>query len=234
MYLSGSFDQKLHGSPGWAAKKSKWSKIPRMQAVCGEKSWKYLGLHHGLWGLLPCRSCLQRIKKNGVSYSVIGHGGTKGMLEMWRIDQMEQIRWMAAFIMLGVNSIRDLRTKTIFIRFTVLSAVTGIGFCLFDPGYPVTACLTGMLPGLATCFLAFMTKETIGYGDGIVMIAMGTLIGAGNCLAAAMTAVVLSGVTAFFLLLSRRAKKQDQIAFVPFLFLGVLMVKGALCTGKAA
>ena len=147
---------------------------------------------------------------------------------------MEQIRWAVVFVMLGINSIRDLRTKTIFIRLTVLSAVTGIVLCLFDPAYPLTACLAGVLSGLVVCFLAFVTKENIGYGDGLVMIAVGALTGENYGLAIAMTAVVLSGVAAFFLLLSRRAKKQDQIAFVPFLFLGAVIVKGALCIGRGA
>lgn len=138
---------------------------------------------------------------------------------------MEHIRWITAFLFLGVDSIRDIRTKTIFTRITILAAIAGIIYCLMDSSYPVMECVGGILLGVAVCFLAFMTREAIGYGDGLVMLGLGALIGGKNCFASSMAALIMSGMFAGFLLLFRRAKKQDQIAFVPFLFLGTVTVK---------
>ena len=141
---------------------------------------------------------------------------------------MEHIRWLTAFLFLGVDSIRDIRTKTISIRITILSAIVGIMYYLLDTSYPIVECMEGFVLGVAVCFLAFVTREAIGYGDGLVMIALGILVGGKNCLASGMAALMMSGIFAVFLLLSGRAKKQDQIAFVPFLFMGAVFVRGIL------
>ena len=62
-----------------------------------------------------------------------------------------------------------------------------------------------------------MTKEVIGYGDGVIFVVMGTYMSASKLISIGMLAFGLAGIVALILLVVFHKKGKDQIPFIPFL-----------------
>ncbi len=83
--------------------------------------------------------------------------------------------------------------------------------------------LSGLLPGLFVLLLAYLTKESIGSGDGILLCAFGLFAGFAETIAVFGMALFLSAVTAMALLVLKRAGRKTELPFVPFLCGGYMI-----------
>lgn len=138
---------------------------------------------------------------------------------------MEQIRWGIAIAVTGLNSIRDIRCRRIYTWLTIGAALAGF-FCMcMERKVLSTDFLTGILIGTTALFLAWITREAIGYGDGVVLIALGILLGGSWCFTVVLTAVVASGLWALGLIVLFRKNRKYEIPFVPFLLGGLIWVR---------
>ncbi len=80
--------------------------------------------------------------------------------------------------------------------------------------------IMGAIPGAMLLVLYFITNKKVGLGDGILLITLGLLLGFGNILVIFCIGIFLQSLLACFLLVTKKADKQTQIPFVPFLMLG--------------
>jgi leader peptidase (prepilin peptidase)/N-methyltransferase len=80
--------------------------------------------------------------------------------------------------------------------------------------------LLQFLPGMFVLLFARLSGESIGYGDGWVLLALGCFLGLEELVSLCMIAVSCAGMVALFLLVVLRRGRQTQIPFVPFLLLG--------------
>lgn len=92
----------------------------------------------------------------------------------------------------------------------------------------VTSAIIGIIPGAVVLFLAFASKEQIGWGDGWVILFMGIFVGAKKVCGAVFAAFVLLTLVIIILLLARRVKRKSTIPFIPFLLVGQFVV---ICIG---
>lgn len=81
----------------------------------------------------------------------------------------------------------------------------------------------GLLPGIILLLIGKVTKEAVGYGDGITMLVCGLFLGFTGSLGLLFTALLLSAFYSLVLLVIWKEKKNYTIPFLPFL-LGAYMV----------
>ena len=112
----------------------------------------------------------------------------------------------------------DLKYKEIPLWLAVFGGVAGLVFCVFErraPGELLLACL----PGVIALVFSKLTREVMGYGDGIVFLVMGIYVSLERLLAIGMLAFTIAGVVALILLVVFRKKGEYRIPFLPFLAL---------------
>ena len=132
----------------------------------------------------------------------------------------KQLEWMRMCILtagLLALSIEDVKKRELHSLPILLTAVGGLVLALLAGTWRQGSFWAGFLPGAVVLGLAWMTKEGIGYGDGLVIISMGCFYPAYALAAVVFTAFTAAGVAALVLLLFLRKNKKTQLPFVPFL-----------------
>lgn len=84
--------------------------------------------------------------------------------------------------------------------------------------------LLGLLPGALSLLLSFVTREQIGYGDGLMLLILGGCVGPERTLVIWILGLVTSFVVSVVLLTMRKAVKSTRLPFVPCLLLGYILV----------
>lgn len=77
--------------------------------------------------------------------------------------------------------------------------------------------LSACFPGALMLGFSWLTKEVIGYGDGIVLMVMGIYLTISQLLSIGMMAFCVAGVVALLLLVLFKKNGSYRIPFVPFL-----------------
>ena len=136
---------------------------------------------------------------------------------------MEQL---CILIFLGINSWKDLRTREVSL----------LTICVFGAVGVVRACFIGGIDmewvgnvslGSAVIILSICSKGAVGIGDGLLLLALGTVLSFRQLLAAFLTGLLCSSFWGILLLLLPRGKKTVELPFVPFLLVGY--IGGLIC-----
>lgn len=90
----------------------------------------------------------------------------------------------------------------------------------------------GALVGAAFIFMSKVTKEGIGYGDSLGILALGMYLGLWNLLEVLCGAFFLLAFCGAVLLTRRRMSRKCALPFYPFLTIGYVlwMIGGAVCS----
>lgn len=90
--------------------------------------------------------------------------------------------------------------------------------------------LMGLMAGIVFCFISYLTKESIGYGDSLLLCVMGLYTGIWRLLEILMISWVLLAVAALGLLLIKNYSKKAALPYIPFLLVAyvcqLLMERG--------
>lgn len=125
-------------------------------------------------------------------------------------------------VFLGAGSAYDMKNKELPGRFLLISAVVSVLFCIFLPERPLAESFCGVLPGVFLLLTGALTKEAVGYGDGIGMMTVGILNGWKKTVLILTGAFFLSALYGGIQLLRRKMKGKDTMPFYPFLFVSAL------------
>ncbi len=131
----------------------------------------------------------------------------------------------AEIIVLGsllVLSAMDLRRKQIPLMPVLLLGVAAVIFRLCS-GVAWIEVVAGTIPGLILIVLAFCTRESIGYGDGAVLCALGLFCGSKKSIAVLGMALVLASILAIMLLVMKKVGRKTELPFLPCLCSGYLL-----------
>ena len=127
-------------------------------------------------------------------------------------------------IWLGLQSYLDFKYKEIPVWLSIVGAVFGIIFCLLEKRQ-VLPVLLSLLPGICALLFSWITKEIMGYGDGVVLFVLGIYMPLKQLLSTGMLAFGLAGLVALVLLVVFRKNGRYRIPFVPFLGIAFIMEK---------
>ncbi len=83
--------------------------------------------------------------------------------------------------------------------------------------------IAGATVGILFLGVSKITKEALGYGDGIVIFIMGIYLGFWNLATVLMIAFFAASILSLFLLISKKSGRKMTMPFVPFLCIGYAM-----------
>ena len=139
-------------------------------------------------------------------------------------------------ILLGVNTMTDLRKRRVSLLSLGIFSALGIVVLLFlikvqDPfasGEQIRSMALGALAGVFLLLLSLASDGAIGRGDALVAIVMGFYLGLWRLLVLLMGSFLTCGFFGMILLLQKRAERKSRLPFVPFLlvsYLGLIIME---------
>lgn len=129
-------------------------------------------------------------------------------------------------ILLGVFAVtayHDWKEKTICLYAPLITGVFGILLHILNQEHTIGDILGGIAVGATVLLIGWISGECIGFGDGIMLIVSGIYLGFWANLSLFLTALLISGIAALFLLVTKKKGKNDRIPFLPFLFAAYLL-----------
>lgn len=125
-------------------------------------------------------------------------------------------------IILLIQSAWDLYEKKIPTVVSILGALGGFILSLLD-GRGYKEMLLACTPGVILFLCGKFTNEAVGYGDAILLTAMGMTYSMGEISVICVTALGFASVIALILFVFYHKKGSYSIPFVPFLGVGWIM-----------
>lgn len=127
-----------------------------------------------------------------------------------------------AGIFLSVCTFQDIKTGKIAGNLILLFGVLGI---LIDFLFhiPWQECAKGMFPGMIILLFGKLSKEQIGYGDGLVMCVLGFFLSGRKNINLLLTALFLCAICAVILFVTGKLKRRMTVPFLPFLTAGFVI-----------
>lgn len=128
----------------------------------------------------------------------------------------------AAFI--AICCIFDIRKKEIPIFIIVAFGILSLIAVAIAQKPELYSVLYSLIPGAAMLGLSLCTKESIGYGDGFVVLVLGVLLGFVECVFVVLAGLFLSAVVGLVLLVFKKVRGKSRMPFMPFLAAGLGVV----------
>ena len=134
--------------------------------------------------------------------------------------------WMIAIVCLSLLSIADIKEKAVPCIFLAVFGMIAFIYAVRSGEKEWIHILYSLIPGVFLLMVGMCTKESIGYGDGWVVMALGLLIGADACFVTVCTGLSVSAFFSLILLVLHKVNGKSRLPFLPFLTigLGVLMI----------
>lgn len=134
------------------------------------------------------------------------------------MDSNQLVRVLAGIFLL-VQAIMDKREMKVSVILSVVAGTLGIVIRIIC-SESITGILLSVLVGVLFISLSFVTRQGIGLGDGIVLSAVGLLLGLRECLIISMSGCVYACIYAIVLLVIKKKEYKFSFAFIPFITLG--------------
>ena len=139
---------------------------------------------------------------------------------------MYKIVHICLIIILGVICVFDIKRKKIPVYMLIILAAAGIISNFTVGEFDIEKRIIAMLPGMILLIVSMITKQQIGYGDGMIILIMGLYIDIDDILSIVLSSFLLSSIAAIILMTIFKKKKNFEMAFSPFLLIGYGLVKG--------
>ena len=118
----------------------------------------------------------------------------------------------------------DLKREIIYVPLIVCMGIIGVICHIFLQENTIWNLMSGMLVGVILLLGGIWSGEKIGYGDGVIFIMTGIFLGFWGNMILLVIASILAGVTCTGLLLTHKKCKEEQIVFVPFIFISYVIL----------
>lgn len=128
------------------------------------------------------------------------------------------------FILLCICSVFDIRKREIPLIILIAGILAGLGATLWQIRVGTASAIEigeSLLPGIFLLLLSFCTGEKVGYGDGLLLIISGLLLGFIRCFVILCISLMVSSAFALLLLVFRKADRNSRLPMVPFLAIGM-------------
>lgn len=133
--------------------------------------------------------------------------------------KVEEVILLGSLIVL---SCMDLRTRKIpWIPVVILGMVVFV-YRIWS-GISLAEVAAGVIPGGVLLLVSAVTEESIGYGDGLVLLVLGLFCGVAETVAVLGMALLLASVLSMVLLALKRAGRKTKLPFLPCLCSGYLL-----------
>lgn len=133
------------------------------------------------------------------------------------------------FIFLAIGTVWDIKKRTVPEKYLLVWGIVSLFYLcvislIYENNELFIRAFWGVFPGIICLFLAYVSREQIGYGDGWVLVLAGALLGLERILAIALVALSLVTCLSVVLLAMRKAGRKTVIPFLPFLLLANIII----------
>ena len=129
-------------------------------------------------------------------------------------------------VLLFTAGIIDIRKQMVSRRLLSILFLVCLATVPFMTERNILNTIGGLTIGLCVIGISITSKEQIGKGDGIVITAIGLVLGARRCLIVVCIASLLMSLVAISILLFRRGNRQTRLTFLPAVFAGYVFCAG--------
>ncbi len=112
----------------------------------------------------------------------------------------------------------DLQTMELPLSFNLAVMALGIGYCIVE-SRPLEEIFPALVPGIICLILGRITRQAVGYGDGMVLLGLAMFLEWKEILELCTVAFCISALWALAGLITGRLRIKDKLPFIPFLFL---------------
>ncbi len=123
---------------------------------------------------------------------------------------------------LVVFSILDLRAGKIPVLLIGAFGIFALGYQIWNH-MSFGELAAGVIPGIVFLLLAWVTRESIGYGDGLVLLVTGVFCGIVKTIGVIGMSLVFASLLSMILLVLKRAERKTELPFLPCLCSGYLV-----------
>ncbi len=124
-------------------------------------------------------------------------------------------------ILMSIAVFFDYKYKEIPLWIIATSGVISISEAIFK--MTIYEALFAMIPGMIMLIVSWLSKQSMGYGDGLLALSIGLAFGVNKMALGISVAFFVSGLVSLALLVIKKAKRNDTLPFVPFLFIGMVV-----------
>lgn len=143
---------------------------------------------------------------------------------MFKVQVGSSVIKILLILFIGICAVFDIRKKEIPVILILIGIVFSSGINIwqvYDKSISLADVGTALIIGVFLILVSFCTKEKIGYGDGLILIVSGLMLGFYQCFLGLCISLVFSSVCALFLLIAHKMDKNGELPFIPFLFVGM-------------
>lgn len=138
-------------------------------------------------------------------------------------------------MLIGINfylyygALQDIKERKLLTSYLKIGGSLGIIFNLASilvGTFSLKERILALLPGIFFLIFAKVTREKIGFGDGIILLILGNFFNTDQIWYVLQGALVLLMIFSILLLCTKRASGNCQIPFLPFLWLSQTILWG--------
>lgn len=130
-------------------------------------------------------------------------------------------------VLLFMAGAMDLKSKTIsreMIFVLMIVCFAGAFIKVFiNKEFGIWDIIGGVLIGFCAIGLSMVSRDQIGRGDGLVIVAIGLVLGFRKCLFAVCMASIIMTLVSVIVLILRKGNRNTRLPFIPALFAGYVM-----------
>ena len=120
-------------------------------------------------------------------------------------------------VLLIICAVEDWKRKEVNVVYILLFGIVGVILHLLYPNCSVYSMLFGLLLGIGIVGISILSRGSIGMGDGILLVVTGVYLGGYENLELFLTGMLFVGIWSLGLLVLKKKKRKERIAFIPFL-----------------
>ncbi len=128
--------------------------------------------------------------------------------------------YISIYLIMAISVYTDIKSMRIPYAVIVTASLISCGFITHEyiNGSIVWREVAySLLPGIALISMSFISRQSIGYGDGLMMMAVGPVLGIYQMIFGVCLAFFISAIFSLVMLVLRKADKKTCFPFMPFL-----------------
>lgn len=129
-----------------------------------------------------------------------------------------ELKRVICILFLLIAACYDFRSKKVPWVFLCGGIITAIILQCLDKNQNAADKIISYLPGAVLITVSWITRESIGYADGLGILTTGILMGGRHCLFVICISLCLVSLTGIVLLILKKADRNTRIPYFPFLF----------------
>lgn len=126
-------------------------------------------------------------------------------------------------MLLLAAGIMDFKRKSISRGFILILMLACMAGAFINQKFSLWEAIGGFSLGLCAVGLSMASREQIGRGDGLVIAAVGFVLGFRKCLFAVCMASIIMTLVSVLILAFRKGNRNTRLPFIPALFAGYVM-----------